>query len=282
MSISGIGIFARTFTRRSAAEVAKAVRGAGFTLVQFNFSAIGLDTLHPGAQPSDFEQVALSFRQHGTDLWGLSATYNVIHPDRTVRDAQTRDALRLIGMSCLLSVTAVTLCTGTRNPRDMWTWHPDNHSPTAWRDMRATLDALLPAAASANVVLGIEPEPANVICDARQAARLLRELGPDTVPVGIVLDPGNLVTPATLDHQQRIIPEAFDLLGEHVIGLQAKDLNPSGPAALGHGQLDYDLIIPRAQQLPRQVPIIIQDVTEQDAARSGAFLRARIATASRA
>jgi len=44
MSISEIGIFARTFTRRSAAEVAEAVRGAGFTLAQFNFSAIGLDT----------------------------------------------------------------------------------------------------------------------------------------------------------------------------------------------------------------------------------------------
>jgi sugar phosphate isomerase/epimerase len=282
MSISGIGIFARTFTRRSAAEVADAVHGAGFTLAQFNFSAIGLDTLHPGAQPRDFEQVALAFRQHGTDLWGLSATYNVIHPDRKVRDARTRDAVRLIGMSGLLGVTAVTLCTGTRDPRDMWTWHPDNQSPAAWRDMRATLDALLPAAAAANIVLGIEPEPGNVICDARQAGRLLRELGPDTAPAGIVLDPVNLVTPATLDRQQRIIPEAFDLLAEHVIGLQAKDLNPGGPAPLGRGKLDYDLIIACAQQLARPVPIIIQDAAEQDAARSGAFLRARIATASRA
>jgi sugar phosphate isomerase/epimerase len=282
MSVSGIGIFARSFPRTSPADVADAVRRSGFTLVQFNFSAIGLTTLSAAITPGDLQEVAREFQRHGISIWGLSATYNMINPDLEARNTQTRGAARLIGMSDQLGVEAVTLCTGTRNLRDIWTGHRGNRSPEAWRDLRATLDVLLPAAAAAKVRLGIEPEPGNVIADARQARRLLGELGADAAHAGVVLDRGNLVTPGTLGRQHDIIAHAFSILAEHIIGLQAKDIHDRGPAPLGQGQLDHDLIIAQAQQLARPVPVIIQDATEQDAARSGAFLRARIEAASRA
>ena len=54
----------------------------------------------------------------------------------------------------------------------MWRRHPDNDKPDAWSDLLATLDQLVPVAEEHGVVLGIEPEHANVI-DSAQRARLL-------------------------------------------------------------------------------------------------------------
>ena len=73
----------------------------------------------------------------------------------------------------------VTLCTGTRDPQNMWRAHPDNQTAQAWTDLRATLDVLLDAARDAGVQLGVEPEFANVVADAPTAARLLEQLGVD-------------------------------------------------------------------------------------------------------
>jgi sugar phosphate isomerase/epimerase len=276
MSLSEIGVFARCLPRNSAGELADAVRSAGFSLIQFNFIAIGQPTLNPATERGDLEQVADALGQRGVSVWGLSATYNTIHPDAAFRAACARQAARLITLSPHLGVEAVTLCTGTRDPDDMWAAHPDNKSAAAWHDLRTALDVLLPAAAAAGVKLGIEPEPGNVIADARTAERLLGELGADAANIGIVLDAGNLVTPATLGRQRAILTEAFDRLGAHVTCLHAKDLSSAGQAPLGQGCLDYDLIIASARRLEATVPVIIQDVAESDAAAARNFLRAKL------
>jgi len=279
MMLPEVGVFARTFTRPTAREVATAVADAGFSLAQFNFSSIGLPTLAADVSADDVAAVGLAFTDQDVSIWGLSATYNVIHPDRESRTRNTRDAMRLIRLSPLLGVTAVTLCSGTMNTTDMWTGHPDNHSATAWAEMRATFDALLEAASDVGIKLGIEPEAANVVGSAKDAHRLINELGFDARHIGIVLDPGNLVEPEYIHGQNEVVNEAFDLLGDHVICLQAKDLTAAGPTPLGLGDLDYGLICRRVLGLARSVPIIIQDATEDDASRSGRYLRDRLLAA---
>jgi sugar phosphate isomerase/epimerase len=280
MSLSEIGVFARCFPRNSVDDLAEAIRSAGFALIQFNFAAIGQPTLHPAAQPDGLEMVASAFGRRGIGIWGLSATYNAIHPDPAIRAACTRQAARLIALSHHLGVKAVTLCTGTRNPDNMWAGHPDNASAAAWHDLRSALSVLLPEAAAAGVRLGIEPEPGNVVADAHVAHKLLSDLAGDAENVGIVLDPGNLVTPATLGRQREVLTEAIDLLGAHIICFHAKDLDGAGPTPLGDGCLDYGLIIAHAQRIAPLVPIIIQDVAEADAARSRNFLRTKLDVAS--
>ncbi|XVQ09630.1 sugar phosphate isomerase/epimerase family protein [Spirillospora sp. CA-255316] len=260
--------------------MATAVAAAGFSIAQFNFSAIGAPTLAPGVSDDDVTAVGRDFRDTGVGIWGLSATYNTIDPDLAARAERTREAARLIRLSPLLGVTAVTLCSGTRDMADMWAAHPDNQSRAAWADLRATLEVLVEAATEAGVRLGIEPEPANVISTAQRAHRLVNELGADARHLGVVLDPGNLVTQETLSRQRDVFDEAFDLLGDHIIGLQAKDLTAAGPAPLGQGDLDYSVICERVLRLGRPVPVIIQDATSDDAARSGEYLRRRLDAAS--
>lgn len=268
-----LGIFARIFTRRRAEDVASAVAAAGFGLTQLNLSCLGLPTLPPLGADVGFPAIAAAFAAQGVAIWGLSATYNIIHPDVAVRNEGTARAKALIDQAPALGASVVTLCTGTRDAQDMWRAHPGNATDDAWRDMRASLDQLLTAAEGSGVRIGIEPEPGNVVADAACGRRLLDELGEDAGLVGIVLDPANLISLATVADQHKILRAAFAELGGQTVALHAKDVvTEGGYAAAGLGQLDYDLIFALHASLPAPVPVIIQDAVEQDVARTREFL----------
>jgi sugar phosphate isomerase/epimerase len=268
-SAGQLGIFARTFIRDSPAAVAQAVADAGFELVQLNLNSFGLPTIpdQDVLSSTDLRAVRDAFAEQGIVIWGVSVTYNTIHPDAGVRHRLTEDACRLIARVPELGAQFATLCSGTRDGDNMWRGHPANGDSSARRDLRTTIDRLLEAAAAAGVRLGIEPEPANVICDARAAASLLRDLGPDAEHVVIVLDPANLIDAATATSQRDVLGEAFEMLGPNIACLHAKDVVASGFVAAGTGLLDYDLIFELRSELPRPVPVVVQDVAEHDARR---------------
>ena len=260
-----LGIFARTFRRDTPEAVAAAVAAAGFAMAHWNFAAIGRPTLAEGVDRETFGRVRASFEGLGIVIPSVSVTYNLVHPDRELRRRQTASAVELIARVPSLGADVATLCSGTREPADMWRGHPENAQPESWSDMRDTLDALLDAASGAGIRLGVEPEPGNVVRDAAAAARLLDELGPDA-PIGIILDPANLVAPATVADQHAILTRAVDLFGDRVIGAHAKGVGEPGPGAAGQGELDYHLVFDLLARLP-PVPLIAQDVGEADAAR---------------
>jgi sugar phosphate isomerase/epimerase len=268
---SRLGIFARTFRRNTPAEVADAVIGAGYALAHWNFAAIGRSTLAVDVEDDQFMAVGTAFDSAGLGIPSVSGTFNMIHPDADLRARQIRLAVRLIGLVPRLGAGVVTVCTGTRDPDDMWRAHSGNADPSAWSDLRRSLDPLLEAARETGIRLGVEPEMANVVRDARTARRLLDEVGVDA-PMGIILDPANLLTPDTIEQQEKIIGEAIDLLGGQVIGVQAKDVVASGYSAPGAGLMNYPAVFAQLARLGRPVPVIVQDASEDDAARVRADL----------
>jgi sugar phosphate isomerase/epimerase len=266
---AALGIFARTFRRDTAAQVARAVQQAGFGLVQLNLSSFGLPTIPGGTtlDSLDLPGIRGAFADHGVGIWGVSVTYNMIDPAVARRERTTAQARAFLTRIPELGARFATLCTGTRDPSDIWRGHPDNSAASSWRDLRATLAELLPAAGAAGIRLGIEPESANVVSSAAAARRLLRELGGDAALLGIVLDPANLVPVAAADQQAAILAGAFDDLAENIVCLHAKDVVESGYAAAGVGLLDYELIFGLRAALPRPVPVIAQDASEDDSIR---------------
>jgi sugar phosphate isomerase/epimerase len=277
--VTELGVFARVFPSGPPAAVASAIRAAGFTATQLNLSAVGRPTLDTALGAQEAQGIARAFRAAGVRIWGLSGTFNAIDPDETARKRDTGACRAVIARAPDVGAEVVTLCTGTREPGNMWRAHPGNTSGQAWADLRATLDALIPAAAAAGVRLGIEPEPGNVIRDAAAAARLLRELRDDARHLAVVLDPANLLTTETAPGQRRILTDAFAALGEHTAAVHAKDVVASGYAAPGTGALDYDLVMRLHAGLPRPVPVIAQDLTAQDAPRVHEFLSRHAARA---
>jgi sugar phosphate isomerase/epimerase len=42
-----------------------------------------------------------------------------------------------------MGTSVITLCTGTRDPENMWRWHPENASSQAWSDLLSSMEAAL-------------------------------------------------------------------------------------------------------------------------------------------
>jgi sugar phosphate isomerase/epimerase len=166
----------------------------------------------------------------------------------------------------------VTLCTGTRDPEDQWRHHPDNASPEAWRDLLKSFEAAVAIAEAHGIVLGIEPELANVVNSATAARRLIAEMKSDRIR--IVLDPANLAEQAQPQQRRRIIEEAVDILADHIVMAHAKDRNEDGGvAAPGQGVIDFGHFLSCLRSSDFDGPVVAHGFDAGEAPEVARFLK---------
>jgi sugar phosphate isomerase/epimerase len=273
-----LGIFAKTFPRATVEQVFDAVAAHGLTHAQFNLACVGLPTLPDRVDEALCRRVAGAARDRGLVLAAVSGTFNLIDPDRARLDANLR-RLDVLAAACpALGTSIITLCTGTRDPADMWRAHPDNAGPEAWDDLVRSVTAAVGVAESRGVTLAVEPELANVVDSAAKARRLLDEVRSPRLKV--VIDPANLFPPGSLTRMRAVLDEAFALLGRDLVLAHAKDLARDGEAgreAAGTGVLDYGHYLRLLAQSGYDGPLILHGLAESQVAASVAFLRGKLA-----
>lgn len=272
-----IGIFAKTFERSSLDAVLDAVVAHGIPQVQFNLSCAGLPNMPVELNDAEARLIGAAHSERGVTMAAVSGTFNMIHPDV----AQRQDGLRrleVIAEACdALGTSVITLCTGTRDPDNMWRRHPDNDSPEAWSDLVSSMTTAVTIAEQYGVTLGVEPEVANVIDSAKKARRLLDEIGSHHLK--IVLDGANLFHAGALPRMDEILTEAIDLLGEDIVMAHAKDLSHDGDAghdAAGTGLLDYDVYLAGLQRVGFTGPLVLHALTESQVPLSVSFVREKL------
>jgi len=273
-----LGIFAKTFTGGDPATVLSAVAGAGFAVAQYNLACSGLDPL-PDAIPEDAPAaIRAASEATGVGIVAVSGTFNMVHPDTAVRADGLRRLLLLIAAAPAMGTCLVTLCTGTRDPVDMWRVHPDNATQGAWNDLTASMASAITAAEAAGVDLGIEPELANVVSSAESARRLIEEMR--SPRLRIVLDAANLFEHATLTEQRDIISRAIDLLAGHIAMAHAKDRTAEGDfVAAGKGVLDYRYYLAALREAGFAGPLVTHGLSAAEAPAVGRFLRRALSEA---
>jgi sugar phosphate isomerase/epimerase len=276
-----IGIFAKTFSYKTLDEVLDAVIGHGLHTVQFNLACVGLPTVPDQIDPALPGQIRAAMEARRITMAAVSGTFNMIDPDlQKRRDGLRR--LRVLASACKpMGTSVITLCTGSRDPRNMWQWHPENATPEAWRDLIESMNEALEIAETYDLVLGIEPEGANVIYSAKQSRRLLDEL--QSPHVKIIMDGANLFHSGDFSHMHDVLDEAFDLLGDDVVLAHAKDLAVSASGsgiewcAAGQGSLDYDHYLALLHAGSYNGPLILHGLHENQVDGCVAFLRRKLA-----
>lgn len=273
-----LGIFAKTFARPSLEATLDAVAEHGLTCIQFNMACAGLPPLPDRIEDGLCDRIAGALAARRLRMAAVSGTFNMIDPDEAKRwDGLRR--LRVLASACRgMGTSVITLCTGTRDPDNMWRRHPENDSAAAWGDLVGALRPALEFAEEFDVTLAFEPETANVIDSARKARRLLDELASPRLKV--VLDPINLPGADHLPHTGEILEEAFALCGQDVVIAHGKDKRPEAgeaPVAIGAGVLDLDRYVRLLPQLNGNVPLIIHGVDESQVAQSVALVRSKLA-----
>ena len=197
-----IGIFAKTFVRPTLEENLEAVAGHELSVVQYNLACAGLPSLPERIEPSLARQIAAAAASRGITLAAVSGTFNMIDPVRERQDAGMHRLDQLAGACALLGTGIITLCTGTRDPDDMWRGHPGNGRPDAWADLLRAMDRALAMAEEHDLWLAVEPETANVVDSPAKARRLLDELRSPRLK--IIIDPANLFHVEDLPNQRAI------------------------------------------------------------------------------
>ena len=263
---SRLGIFAKTFPRPTLDATLDALCAHPIRIVQFNLSCAGLPTLPDRLDEAECLLIAASFRDRGLTMAAISGTFNLIDPEIGRREENLR-RLEVLASGChSLGTRVITLCTGTRDPEDMWRHHSGNADPDAWDDMVASMRRIVAIAEKYDVIAAFEPEIGNVVDSAQKAARLIDEIG--SAHLKVVLDPANLFRPGDVPRMADILDEAFALLSPHIVLLHAKDILPdgSGTTAPGRGVLDYSHVFRRFRQnklMRKKIPVILHGLSEE-------------------
>jgi sugar phosphate isomerase/epimerase len=154
----------------------------------------------------------------------------------------------------------------------MWRHHPDNATPAAWKDALDTLTQAERAAHGTGVALGIEPEPGNVVSDARKAVSMLAALDSDTF--GIIFDPANLIGGLPHDKIAQVIDESLDQLGHRIVSAHGKDRNSRGNVApAGQGIVPWGRVVAGLRDAGYCGSVMLHGLNERDVATAVAYLR---------
>ncbi len=272
-----IGIMSGTFDRATLEEALDAVVNHGISCMQFNLSSAGVTKMPTRIDEDLCDKVREEMSARSIAMTALGGTYNMIHPDVQRRADGLRN-LRVLAAACeRLGTSVITLCTGSRDPDNMWRRHPDNDTPEAWEDLVVSMRQAVEVAEEYQVTLAFEPEVANVVDSAIKARRIIEQIGSPYLKV--VMDGANIFHAGELPRMREMLDEAFALLGEHIAFAHAKDLDRDGEAghlAAGKGLLDYDQYLSLLNDVDPDIPIVLHGLSEAEVDGCVAFLREKI------
>lgn len=257
-----IGIFARTFNRPTVLEVFQAAKKYGFQTVQYNMVCSGLEPMPEIISPTTIAAVQAASKATGLTISGLSATYNMLHADKSLR-ARGKQRFEIMAKhSKAIGTNLLTLCTGSYNLENQWAHHPDNDTPAAWTDMSQEMEHLVRLAEEFDLYLGVEIELGNVINTSAKAQKLIEQMGNR---IKILLDPANLFDVAPAERVKSLITEAYERLAPHLAQLHAKDRSPKGAfVAPGRGVVPFDFFMEQAEQAGVTAPLVAHGFPESE------------------
>jgi sugar phosphate isomerase/epimerase len=271
-----LGVFAKTFDGGSPLEILACAKRAGFDAVQYNMACSGLGSLPTEISEAAADEVGAASAQTGVVISAVSATYNMIHPVASKRESGRRSFEAIAASAGRMGTRLLTVCTGSYDAEDQWRRHPDNSSARAWEDMCNEFRLVISIAEEFDVLIGVEPERANVIDSAERARELIETLQSDRVR--IVFDPANLFEIETAERRKTLIQHAFELLKDWISLAHAKDRREDGQfATVGTGVLDYGHYLGMLRQSGYEGALIAHGFGANEAEDVASLLKRKIA-----
>lgn len=180
--------------------------------------------------------------KYGIEIISVNGTCNMAHPDKKIRDEAVA---RFDGFakSCrAMGATYASLCSGTRDLYDLWTYNENNDSEDAWNDMFDTMKRFVDIAEKYGLILAVETEAANVINTPERARKLMDDVGSDNLKM--IIDCANLFHRGKA-HKENVRPtlkHAFECFGKDIVMAHGKDISDSDGidyCPTGEGIIDY-------------------------------------------
>jgi sugar phosphate isomerase/epimerase len=270
-----IGVFAKTFAGTTPMGVLRAARQAGYEAVQYNMACSGLSSLPLAVDRAAADAVREASRATDVDIAAVSATYNMIHPVVAEREKGRRAFEAIAAVAHRIGTRLLTVCSGSRDAEDQWRKHPHNATPAAWREMCEEFRLLVDIAEKNDVLIGVEPELANVVDSAAKAREMIETLKSERIR--IVLDPANLFEVGPAEQRRALVQGAVDLLADRIELAHAKDRYADGRfAAAGDGVVDFRHFLSALREAGFRGALVTHGFAANEAERVAKFLRSEL------
>lgn len=219
-----LGMYTLELSRPTVEALFRDIHRYGFTQVQFDFLSVADEQMPAEIDEALIGRIRRAADESGVRIVAVNGTFNMIHPDPLAREDGIRRFAELARHVKALGCDLVTLCTGSRDPVNMWRWHEDNEGESAWDDLMESMRRVLAIAEAHDLTLGLEPEASNCMNSAERCRRVLDAFGSPRLKV--IMDIANLFQKgqARPEHVRPVMHQAFDLLGGHIALAHGKDI----------------------------------------------------------
>jgi sugar phosphate isomerase/epimerase len=274
-----IGVRAHDFGKLPADELACRIAAKGLSCVQLAVSKAiaGLD-LKPGdMNPGLAWHVGQAFQRHGVQIAVLGCYINPIHPDPQRRAELLGFFKEHIRFARDFGCNSVGLETGSVNAD--YSPHPNNHGELAFHRMLKSIAVLVEEAEKFGVIVCIEGVTSHTVSTPAKMRRVLDTIKSNNLQV--IFDPVNLLSIDNYRDQDRVMMESFDLFGDRIAVLHAKDFRVEGNALkqvrAGQGNYNYRLLLETINKRKPCISILLEEASEDTAAECVQFINSMTA-----
>lgn len=236
------------------------VRQLGFSCVQLAFSSVSecdfsvSDHIEIPGEVSDeaISAIRIASDKHGIPITAVNGTFNMAHPDPAVRAEGLRRFDGFLRAVKALDCRLVSLCSGSRSIRGLWTYDEATALPDAWDDMLSAMKTAVALAEKYNIILAIETEASNVIDTPEKARRIMDEAGSPNLKM--ILDCANLFHfgEASPENVRPAIDRAIEHFGRDIVIAHGKDIRKSYGidfCGTGFGIIDFTYMLEKLRSV---------------------------------
>lgn len=268
------GVRGHDFGKQPLADLAAAIADKGFLSLQ----------LAPGKALSDIDcgtgklstglarQISESFSNKGIGIAVLGCYINPVHPDPSIRKKELIRFKEHIRFAHDFSCSIVGTETGSYNPD--FSFNPLNYSKEALDSLIRSVAELVEEAEKFGVIVCIEAVVRHTVSSPQRMRAVLDAVASNNLQV--IYDPVNLMTAENHTAQDDIIKESFDLFGDRIMVIHAKDFAVTGRkpvvVPVGKGLLNYNLFMNLVTQTKPFVHTILEDTKPALLAESREFI----------
>lgn len=258
-----IGIRAHDAGTMPVRELAKVIAAKGFSCVHlalqkaitdFDFS---LGKLNPGMA----KQIREALYQEGIFIAVLGCYINPVHPDAKIRREHLERFKEHIRFARDFGCSIVATETGSLNYD--WSYTPENSSPKAFEMIVDSVKELVKEAEKFGVFVCLEGVTTHTISTPQVMKRVLDRVNSNNLQV--LFDPANLLDADNIHGQQDMIREAFELFGDRIQIIHAKDFilenGKKKSVPVGKGLMDYPFLMDQIKKYKPGIEITMEDAT---------------------
>lgn len=214
--------------------------------------------------PGMAEHINKTLKKYHINISVLGCYINLANPDDSELNELLDTFKEHIRFAKYLGCSIVGTETGALNREYVYT--EKNNTEEAFKKSLDSIKILVEEAEKFGVIVGIEGVTKHVMNTPERLKRALDSVKSNNLQV--IFDPINFIDESNYNKQDEIIKKSFDLFGDKIIIIHAKDFvyedGKVKQVSIGKGQFNYKLLLSLLKEKKPYIDIILEDTIPDD------------------